>query len=339
MENLLYLVFCLLFINFIFFKTYSQISLKYNLFDEPDEVRKKQLNPVPLLGGLLFLINIFTYFCFEYFFNSKAFFYTLGFIGTTKIIVFCITLIFVFLIGFIDDKIKLKPFTKLILLSIVISVIFLINPKIVINSLNFSFYDKSIDLFSLGILFSVLCVLTYINMLNMLDGINLISGIYYLSIITILFIYNYQIPFAITFLVATAFFIFLNYNGKIYLGDSGVYLISFLIAIVIIGLYEKKNFNVEQVLLFMFLPAIDFFRLIVVRILNRRHPFVADENHFHHLLSKKYKFNVKILFLVFFIFFPVLLDFILNIQEYLIIFLMILMYYFYLKKISFKKKS
>ena len=88
MENLNYLVFCLFFINLIFIKSYKFIEKKYDLYDKPDETRKKQPKPVPLLGGLLFLINIFTYFFYEYFFNSKSFFYTLGFLGEIKIFLF-----------------------------------------------------------------------------------------------------------------------------------------------------------------------------------------------------------------------------------------------------------
>ena len=335
MENLLYLIFVLLLTNFLFLKNIAFIEKKYDLFDRPDEIRKRQLNPVPLLGGLLFIINLSIFLFFDYFLSSKFFFYSLGFIGEINILIFCITLIFFFVIGFLDDKIKIKPFTKLVLLSVVLYVVFLINPKIVINSLNFSFYDPPIDLFGLGILFSILCVVTYVNALNMLDGINLISGIYYLSIITMFSLYNFQISFVAMFLIFSIFFIFLNLRGKIYLGDSGVYIISFLISLLIINLYEKNNLHIENIFLLMFLPAVDFFRLIVTRIFNRKHPFEADENHFHHLIVKNYD-KKKILILLFFIFLPALLDFFLNINVYIIILFMILSYYLTLKKINSK---
>jgi UDP-GlcNAc:undecaprenyl-phosphate/decaprenyl-phosphate GlcNAc-1-phosphate transferase len=337
MENLNYLIFCLFLINLIFIRFYKYIKNKYDLYDKPNEIRKKQLKPVPLLGGLLFLINILAYFFYEYFFNFKSFFYTLGFLGEIKIFLFCICTIVIFLIGYIDDKINLKPFTKLILVSVVMYIIFTINPKIVINSLDFSFYDNSIDLFSLGVLFSIFCILTYINSLNMLDGINLISGFYYLSIIMTLFLYNYQIPFATTLLFSTIFFIILNYDGKIYLGDSGVYLVSFLLSLVIIGLYETNKFHVEKIFLLMFLPIIDFFRLIIKRLLNRKHPFEADENHFHLIIDKKYKKFMKNFILFFFIFMPILFDFFFINNELVIIIFMSIMYYFVLKKNFFTK--
>lgn len=334
MDSLTYLIFCLLIINLLFVNSYKYISGKYQLFDKPDEKRKKQLKSVPLVGGLLFLINFLIFFLYEFFFNSNDFFYTMGFTSQSKIIIFCSVLFLVFFIGFMDDKIKLNPFTKLVCLSFTAYIVFLINPKIQINELNFSFYEVPVDLFNIGILFSVVCIVAYTNMLNMLDGINLISGIYYLSIVITLFLYNYQIPFALTLLISLFFFIFLNYKGKIYLGDNGVYLVSFLISLIIIGLYENNNLNVENIFILMFLPAIDFFRLIISRIHNNKHPFNADENHFHHMVAKKYNHTKKIFILLFFMFFPILVDFLTDINEMIIILFMIILYYFFLKKLT-----
>tara|TARA_Y100000992_G_scaffold299628_1_gene266716 strand:- start:606 stop:1631 length:1026 start_codon:yes stop_codon:yes gene_type:complete len=338
MQNLLYLILTLTLVNLFFVKNFELIGKKYNLYDNPDEIRKKQIKPVPLLGGLLFLINIFIFFCFDYFFNSKSFFLSLGFFGKKNIIIFCLSLFFIFCIGFVDDKIKLKPFTKLVLLSIILSVIFMINEQIVINNLNFYFLENSIDLFNLGILFSILCIVTYINMLNMLDGINLISAIYYLSIASILFLYNFQIYFVLTFVIFTLFFIFLNRQGKIYLGDSGVYAISFILSLSIISLYEKNNLNVESVLLIMFVPVIDFLRLIIKRVLDRRHPFQADENHFHHIINKNYN-NKKYLILILFFYSPILFDYFFNINVYIIILIMTISYALILKKNISKIKA
>ncbi len=331
MEKLIFLILILLISNFLFVRNFEFISKIYNLYDSPDEKRKKQLKPVPLLGGLLFLKNLIIFFCFNYFFQSKSFFYSLGFTGEIKIFVFCIAVLGVFFVGFIDDKIKIKPFTKLILLSLILYVVFSINPKIVVNSLNFSIYENHIDLFNLGIIFSILCTLTYINALNMLDGINLVSSIYYLALVTIFLLYNFQISFTITFLIFITSFMLLNYNGRAFLGDSGVYIISFLLSLLIISLYEKNNLKVENIFLFMFLPIIDFFRLIVTRIINKKHPFDADENHFHHIISKKFS-NKKIYVLTFFIFFPIIFDYFVNLNIYIIILTTTTFYYFFLKK-------
>ena len=331
MESIIFLISILLITNFFFIRNFDFFNKKYNLHDAPDEIRKKQDRPIPLLGGLLFLKNLIIFYFYNYFFEAKSFFYSLGFVGEIKIFIFCTASFFIFSVGFIDDKIKMKPLTKLILLSIIIYVIFAINPKIVINSLNFSFYKDDIDLFRIGIIFSILCVLTYINALNMLDGINLMSAFYYLAIATVFLLYNFQVSFTLTFIIFIISFMFLNYNGRAYLGDSGVYIISFILSLLIITLYEKNNLNVENIFLLMFLPVVDFFRLIITRVMNNKHPFDGDENHFHHIVSKRFG-DKKIYILLFFIFGSILFDYFFDINIYIIIFVLITLYYFFLKK-------
>ena len=74
MKNLIFLVFILLISNILFVRNFQFISKIYNLYDLPDEERKKQLKPVPLLGGLLFLKNLIIFFVLIIFFNLKVFF-------------------------------------------------------------------------------------------------------------------------------------------------------------------------------------------------------------------------------------------------------------------------
>ena len=96
-------------INFLFIYYYNKISIIYNLFDHPNEERKKQSFPVPLLGGIYFLLNFIFYCFYELNFGSWNFFYTLGFINNINIFVFITSILLFFFLGFIDDKINLKP--------------------------------------------------------------------------------------------------------------------------------------------------------------------------------------------------------------------------------------
>ena len=336
MTNFIYFILILAVSNFFILKFYNEISFKYNLYDVPDEKRKKQPKPIPLLGGVFFLFNFLSYFIFEYFFNQKTFFHLLGFVGNKDILIFIVSVLIIFVVGYIDDKLKLKPITKLLLLGIICWVVFSTNSQIVINSLTFSFYSKPIDLFNLSIFFSILCVLCLINSINMLDGINIISGLYFLSVAFVLIIYNYHVYFALMLILSIIYFIKLNYNGRIFLGDSGIYIVSFLFALIFIDFYEERNFSAERILLFMFLPMIDFFRLIIVRIYNKKHPFHADENHFHHILSKKFDHKTKIIFLIVFLYLPIILDYLFRNNELFIIVFMLTIYFLTL---SFKLKK
>ena len=39
---------------------------------------------------------------------------------------------------------------------------------------------------------------------------------------------------------------------------------------------------------YLLFPGLDLFRLFIYRIVNKKNPFIADTNHLHHLLLKKY---------------------------------------------------
>jgi len=99
-----------------------------------------------------------------------------------------------------------------------------------------------------------------------------------------------------------------------------------------------NNLNVESVLLIMFVPVIDFLRLIIKRVLDRRHPFQADENHFHHIINKNYN-NKKYLILILFFYSPILFDYFFNINVYIIILIMTISYALILKKNISKIKA
>ena len=85
------------------------------------------------------------------------------------------------------------------------------------------------------------------------------------------------------------FFSILNFKNRLFLGDNGSLVLSFIICYVFIKLYNKEIvFYVEQVCLFMLLPVIDLLRLFIVRLLNGKSPFKPDNNHLHHMLIKKF---------------------------------------------------
>ena len=71
------------------------------------------------------------------------------------------------------------------------------------------------------------------------------------------------------------------------MGDGGCYILSFIISLFVIGLYNEGNIKSDQIFLLMLIPGIDMFRLFLVRIYNKKNPFSADKNHLHHILLKK----------------------------------------------------
>jgi UDP-GlcNAc:undecaprenyl-phosphate GlcNAc-1-phosphate transferase len=88
------------------------------------------------------------------------------------------------------------------------------------------------------------------------------------------------------------FFLFFNLRGKVFMGDSGVYLGSFIIINSIFNTYiNVSNFKTEQIFILLMIPGIDMFRVFLLRVFKLKNPFVGDSTHFHHLLNKKFKNN------------------------------------------------
>ena len=100
---------------------------------------------------------------------------------------------------------------------------------------------------------------------------------------------------------------YFNYNNKLFLGDSGIYLLSSFIAFNVLNLYSlNKQIVPEEIFVIMMVPGLDMFRLFIQRLLNKKNPFYGDRNHIHHLLLKKYGYKVTILVLLFLVTIPVM---------------------------------
>ena len=122
----------------------------------------------------------------------------------------------------------------------------------------------------------------------MFDGINLQSSSYF--IILVFYILNlHDNNFFLVFLLISLIIIFkLNFKGKIFMGDSGIYILSFFLSYLIIKNYNiNVKINADLIFILMMLPGIDMLRLFIFRILNKKNPFSPDKNHIHHLLLEK----------------------------------------------------
>jgi uncharacterized membrane protein len=86
-----------------------------------------------------------------------------------------ILILFFFTLGIYDDKFSIKPYTRLLLSFFSILILVFLNDNFNIKELRFSFLDYKISLGNLSILFTLLCILLFINACNMFDGINLQS--------------------------------------------------------------------------------------------------------------------------------------------------------------------
>ena len=283
-----------LILNFFIILNYKKISNIIGIYDYPDKKRKIHLKKVSLIGGLAVYINFFLLFVsvvlipdffeenLKSFFIKKSNFLNLFFISS-----------FIMLLGVYDDKKNLNANLKFIILTIFIYILLKFNNDLVIESISFTSLNFIFLTYDYAIFFTILCFLLFINASNMYDGINLQLGPYFIFIFCIFIVKLELFIFSILFLIPLIAFCYLNYNGKIFLGNSGAYFISFLIA----SIFTAQNnldsiISPEEVFLIMSIPGLDMFRLFIYRILKKRNPFSADQEHLHHYMIKN--FNIRI---------------------------------------------
>jgi len=291
---------------------YIRLTNLFNLYDIPDFKRKIHYKKVSLAGGLL----IYFFSCFFLFFD---FFYlnkintSLLFLNNREFIIFVIFSSFFFLIGIYDDKFNLAADKKLFLYFLFIFIFLTINENLLIKNISFSFVEKNIYLGKFSYFFTAFAILLFINSLNMFDGINLQTGLYAIFFLIILFYkFNYNIIFLLLIFVLV-FFLYLNNQNKIFMGESGISFLGFFLSYFSIFLYNNKTINYsDEIFLIMSIPGFDLLRLSIYRLISGKHPFSADKNHIHHILLKKYNSKISIIIVMTLVVTPYLVFLIFN---------------------------
>ena len=295
--------------NILILISYNYLAKIVNVYDFPNK-RKIHKIKTPLIGGIILLVNfILLIILLETGVISSL---TLSNIFENKFnyFLFSLSIILIFLIGFIDDKIDINPNLKLVCLFLIIFFVQFLDNSILITEIRFSFTNNLIYLGKYSFLFTALCFLLFINACNMFDGINLQSCLYYLILSLYLITLDSHNLFLIVMIISIFIICILNSKGKIFMGDSGVFLCSFVLAY-----FMVKNYNIniidysDKIFILMMVPGIDMFRLFMFRILNKKNPFKPDNSHIHHILLRKFTYLQTILIIFLLVNVPIILSF------------------------------
>ena len=291
-------------LNLFLFFFHKKLSNIYGIQDYPDNKRKIHSKPVSVIGGFYFLTNFVIFILIDVFNLSNINFLFSG----RELIIFIVSLISFFLLGALDDKYNLKPNVKLVCSFIIIYFFISLNEHFIIQELRSSFYTK-INLQQFSVFFTVICILLFSNAINMFDGSNCQILIYFILISILLLIINKSFQFLIFFSPAFVILFYLNYKNLLFLGNSGVNLISFLFSIFFINSYQTEKFYCDEIFILMIIPGLELIRIFITRIKNGIHPFKSDKNHLHHYLLKIYGVNKTKIFLFIVLIIPMLFFF------------------------------
>ena len=230
------------------------------------------LKTVPLTGGIfLSFLSVFLFYKYDPLFS--------------------LLIVLIFLSGFISDinflsspKLRLLIQTVLIIISVYLL-------EISIYPTKFIFLDYLLENIYFKYFFSVFCLLIVINGSNFIDGLNgLMLGYFSLIIFAILYLdYNEFLEMDKTLLISFIFVLIylfvLNINNKLFMGDSGSYVLGFIIGYFLIKIYEaNQEISPYFIVLLLWYPCFENLFSILRKFSLNRSPINPDNNHFHQLV-------------------------------------------------------
>ena len=235
--------------------------------------------PVTRSGGLAIIISLSIFFGIYYLIYSKILF---------DYILICYSM---FLVGFLDDlKIKIKPFKRLLMMIIILFILIFFLPIKIFN-IDIPFLSSLLNNNFFSSIFALICFLFIINGANLIDGFNGLLAIN-LIIINIVLTYininqaNLEFSFLIVGQIITLLtFLLFNFpRPKIFLGDSGAYLMGSLVSLNVI-ITNNLNPDISSffyctLLFYLFFEVFfSFFR----KLKQNKSPIYPDNKHLHML--------------------------------------------------------
>lgn len=198
-----------------------------------------------------------------------------------------------FMLGFIDD---FRPLgAKVKLLAQIIIAILAYECGLSIEQVAIPFTDVAVDLgfFSLGL--TVIWIVAIMNLINLIDGLDGLAGGIGLMLMSLLAYLSYQGGIAISLILSLGMvgailgFLFHNFPpAKVYMGDSGAYLIGFVIAALSLINSEKGTILAALIapVLALALPIADVAYAMLRRGIKGLPIFRPDQGHIHHRLMR-----------------------------------------------------
>ena len=269
----------------------SWVITTKKLNDEPNN-RSSHTTAIPTMAGISFFFTlIFTIFFIQYFDEDHI---GLNLIASSTLIL---------MVGVKDDLVLSTPKMKLVIEALAIMFLFF-NSTLEATSLHgfLGIYEIPEIVAYLG---SVLIALTIINSYNLIDGIDGLAaaiGIVVSTVFGVIFYTaNQHFYFILCLSLIGMLSAYLIYNfsskKKIFMGDTGSLLIGFCLAFLTLKFitiestqYDSLGIKLENALIMVVailcIPLFDLFRVVGVRLLNKKSLFLPDRNHAHHILIK-----------------------------------------------------
>lgn len=258
----------------------ARLARSIGALDKPRD-RGLAIKETPTLGGLAILAGVLV---------AGAIWLPSS--GTTESIL--LGAVAITAVGALDDVFDLPPWLKL--LGQVGAAVIAVTGGVSLKEVTLPFFGH-LAFPNEGRVLTVIWLVGLMNVVNFSDGVDglaaglcAIDGIAFAVIIFDL--PNVQHSYAtLAALTAGASLGFLGHNfppARVFMGDSGANLLGYLLGIVTIGGTLKSTAVVALVvpLVILAVPFLDSGFVIAKRLKDRRKPWLADANHFHHRMAR-----------------------------------------------------
>ncbi len=239
--------------------------------------------PVSRGGGIAGIISLNIFLVFYYLIYSKILF---------EYFFVCNLM---FLIGFLDDlKIKINPSRRLILMIIFLFICISFVPVEILN-VDIPILNTLLSNNIFSSLFVLLCFLFIINGANLIDGFNGLLAINLIIINSFLAYINladginqFSVIIIGQIIVLFSFLLFNFPSAKLFLGDSGSYLLGSLVALnVIITNNLNPDYSSFFFCILLFYLFFEVFFSFFRKIIQNKSPIHPDNKHLHMILYEK----------------------------------------------------
>ena len=270
-------------IYFIFILITHFICKKFNFFlDAKDHDHKKfASNQKNYFVGGFFIAMILIY----NYVDQKDYFYGLFFI-------------LIFIIGLLADlKLFNSPKFRL-LMQILLFIFFVYILDIKITSTRIEFIDILFKNNFINYLFTIFCLAILINGSNFVDGINTLLINYYIIVLGLILFFLKDVNidhYLVTNLLSLLIIILLfNLFGHIILGDSGAYILSLFVGLILIKLSNENNFiSPYFIILLIWYPCFELLFSMIRRVASNLYSYEPDTMHLHQMILKMISKNKK----------------------------------------------
>jgi len=205
--------------------------------------------------------------------------------------IFCLFISSIFLIGFLSDINYLKSPKLRFLIQFIIVGIFVLILDIKVVSTKLNWLDTLLNIFFYKYFFSIFCILILINGSNFIDGLNGLMVGYYILIFGLISFQGFNNDIGLeqnlisNFLILLFFLFLMNIYQKLFMGDSGSYVLSLMSGYLLIKLSEiNQEISPYYIALLLWYPCFENLFSIIRKKILKKSPINADNNHLHQLI-------------------------------------------------------